>query len=138
MDTCLACKSCAGQCPVKVDVPAFRARFLALYHTRYLRPARDWLMALLEQALPWLARAPRLVNTVQASALAQFLLRHMGLVKVPPLSGIDLVSAAGRAGFEVATPESVATATAQGQQVVVQDAFTTHYGSVQAIGCSAY
>ena len=88
MDTCLACKSCAGQCPVKVDVPAFRARILALYHTRYLRPARDWLMALLEQALPWLARAPRLVNTVQASALAQFLLRHMGLVKVPPLSGI--------------------------------------------------
>lgn len=49
-----------------------------------------------------------------------------------------LVSAAGRAGFEVATPESVATATAQGQQVVVQDAFTTHYGSVQAIGFSAY
>jgi len=30
MDGCLACKSCVGQCPVKVDVPAFRSRFLEL------------------------------------------------------------------------------------------------------------
>ncbi len=27
MDGCLACKACVGQCPIKVDVPAFRARF---------------------------------------------------------------------------------------------------------------
>ena len=41
MDGCLACKSCAGQCPIKVDVPAFRAKFFELYHGRYLRPVRD-------------------------------------------------------------------------------------------------
>ena len=28
MDGCLACKSCSGQCPIKVDVPTFRAKFL--------------------------------------------------------------------------------------------------------------
>ena len=32
--------SCAGQCPVKVNVPEFRSRFLELYHQRYLRPLR--------------------------------------------------------------------------------------------------
>src|SRR5690606_24771308 len=31
MAGCLACKSCAGQCPVKVNVPEFRSRFLQLY-----------------------------------------------------------------------------------------------------------
>ncbi len=32
---CLACKSCVGQCPVKVDVPEFRSKFLELYNSRY-------------------------------------------------------------------------------------------------------
>ena len=39
MDGCLACKSCTGGCPIKVDVPGFRAKFLELYHGRYARPA---------------------------------------------------------------------------------------------------
>ncbi|BBI62920.1 hypothetical protein HSBAA_42260 [Vreelandella sulfidaeris] len=37
MAGCLACKSCAGQCPVKVNVPQFRSQFLEVYHGRYLR-----------------------------------------------------------------------------------------------------
>ncbi|MFT7578974.1 MAG: FAD/FMN-containing dehydrogenase, partial [Myxococcota bacterium] len=40
MAGCLACKACATQCPVKVDVPSFRARFFDLYHRRYLRPLK--------------------------------------------------------------------------------------------------
>ena len=38
MDGCLACKSCVGQCPIKVDVPTFRSKFLELYYGRYLAP----------------------------------------------------------------------------------------------------
>ena len=49
MDGCLACKSCVGQCPIKVDVPAFRSRFLEVYHGRYLRPVKDGLVASLER-----------------------------------------------------------------------------------------
>ena len=48
MAGCLACKSCTGQCPIKVDVPTFRAKFLELYHGRYLRPARHHAVAALE------------------------------------------------------------------------------------------
>ena len=35
MNGCLACKACATQCPIHVDVPSFRSKFLQLYHTRY-------------------------------------------------------------------------------------------------------
>ena len=38
MNGCLACKACATQCPIHVDVPSFRSKFLKLYHTRYPRP----------------------------------------------------------------------------------------------------
>ncbi|MCZ7167088.1 4Fe-4S dicluster domain-containing protein, partial [Salmonella enterica] len=42
MSGCLACKACSTQCPIKIDVPGFRSRFLQLYHTRYHRPLRDY------------------------------------------------------------------------------------------------
>ena len=42
MNGCLACKACASQCPIKVDVPSFRSRFLNIYYSRYQRPAKPW------------------------------------------------------------------------------------------------
>jgi len=131
MDSCLSCKSCAGQCPIKVDVPAFRAKFLALYYTRYLRPTRDWLLACLELMLPWMAKAPYLMNALMASAPSRWMLRRVGLVHIPRLSGLDLAAQARRAGFAVATLQSIAAATEQGKfpVVLVQDAFTSHFES---------
>lgn len=58
MTGCLACKSCVAQCPVKVNVPEFRSRFLEHYHTRYLRPARDYMIASLEHTIPQLVSVP--------------------------------------------------------------------------------
>ena len=52
---CLACKSCVGQCPIKVDVPEFRAKFLELYYSRYLRPAKDYFVGSLEYMMPTMA-----------------------------------------------------------------------------------
>ncbi|MFA0125154.1 FAD-binding and (Fe-S)-binding domain-containing protein, partial [Vibrio sp. 10N.261.48.A2] len=48
MNGCLACKACASQCPIKVDVPSFRSRFLNIYYSRYQRPAKDYLVANIE------------------------------------------------------------------------------------------
>ncbi len=49
LDGCLACKSCSGQCPIKVDVPTFRSKFFELYYGRYLRPARDYVVGSIEE-----------------------------------------------------------------------------------------
>lgn len=62
MSGCLACKACSTQCPIKIDVPEFRSRFLQLYHTRYLRPLRDHLVATVESYAPLMARAPKTFN----------------------------------------------------------------------------
>ncbi|MGC6744623.1 hypothetical protein ACP0HM_07095 [Escherichia coli] len=40
-------------------MPEFRSRFLQLYHTRYLRPLRDHLVATVESYAPLMARAPK-------------------------------------------------------------------------------
>ena len=52
MNGCLACKACASQCPIKVDVPSFRSRFLNIYYSRYQRPAKDYFCLLYTSPSP--------------------------------------------------------------------------------------
>ncbi len=126
MAGCLACKSCTGQCPIKVDVPTFRAKFLELYHGRYLRPLRHHAVAALEPLAPWLAKAPRLANAAMRLGAG----RAVGLVHAPMLSGLSLRRETARRGVALADPEILARlspAERLASVVVVQDAFTSHY-----------
>src|SRR6185369_981522 len=74
MQGCLACKACATQCPIRVDVPDFRAQFLELYHRRYARPIGDYFTAQLERMLPLMVRMPLLFNLLSANPLGRWIL----------------------------------------------------------------
>jgi FAD/FMN-containing dehydrogenase/Fe-S oxidoreductase len=140
MDGCLACKSCTGSCPIKVDVPTFRAKFLALYHARYARPLKDHLVAALEPLLPLAARMPRLSNAALANPLARLLLAKAGLVEIPALSAIDLAARLAGLGVATATPEVLARlAPAERERAVllVQDAFTRHFEAALVVDACA-
>jgi FAD/FMN-containing dehydrogenase/Fe-S oxidoreductase len=140
MDGCLACKSCTGSCPIKVDVPTFRAKFLALYHARYARPFKDHLVAALEPLLPLAARMPRLSNAALANPLARLLLAKAGLVEIPALSAIDLAARLAGLGVATATPEVLARlAPAERERAVllVQDAFTRHFEAALVVDACA-
>src|SRR5690606_36477287 len=94
MAGCLACRSCAGQCPVKINVPEFRSRFLQLYRQRYLRPLRDYMIGSLELTMPWFAKAPGLYNGIMNHAwVRKQLQRHAGLVDSPLIERTDLAAA---------------------------------------------
>lgn len=129
MNSCLACKSCTGQCPIKVDIPQQRAKFLELYHTRYLRPLKDHLLAWLEPLLPVLAKTPRLINALLGSGFVQTLLKKLNLAEIPLLSETALEPALRREGFALATEDALSCLGAERKQavIVVQDAFTTHF-----------
>ena len=81
LDGCLACKACSGTCPVNVDVPDLKAKFLAHYHGSYRRPIRDWAIAALETIAPVAARLPMLAN-----GIAKLLPTPTGLVDLPRFS----------------------------------------------------
>ena len=84
LDTCLSCKACASQCPVKVDVPAMKSRFLAGYYRSRRRPARDHLMARMEIFLGGARRFPRLANAALSLPLLRQQLRNrFNLVDLP-------------------------------------------------------
>ena len=131
MSGCLACKSCAGQCPVKVNVPEFRSRFLELYHSRYLRPLKDYLIGSLEYTVPYLARMPRLYNAVMKARPVRWLLeRTAGMVDSPLLSRVNFAAVCREWNVQMATPErfeSLSEAQRANSVIFVQDAFTRFF-----------
>lgn len=131
MAGCLACKSCAGQCPVKVNVPEFRSRFLELYHTRYLRPVKDYLIGSLEYTVPYIARMPRLYNFAMSARPVRWgLERIAGMVDSPLLSLVDFTAVCRRWNVEIATPQRLAMlsdAQRARSVILVQDAFTRFF-----------
>ncbi len=130
MDGCLNCKSCVGQCPIQVDVPAFRSKFLAAYYGRYLRPPRDLLLAVLEPALPIAARFPAVYNASISSTPGRALLRLLGLVATPRLTGQRPEVSLSTIGVRTATAEEIRSLSPDERQrsaVIVQDAFTSYF-----------
>lgn len=136
MDTCLACKACASQCPIKIDVPTFRSQFNELYHRRYLRPLKDYVVANLEFIAPIMAKQPKLFNFFSANKLAETVAsKTIGMVDLPALSVPTLQQQLVEIGYQGKTLEELEQLATSGQLateickyvLVVQDPFTSYY-----------
>lgn len=131
MSGCLACKACSTQCPIKIDVPGFRSRFLQLYHTRYLRPVSDYLVATVESYAPQMARAPKIFNFFLRQPWVKSLSqRHIGMVDLPLLSSPTLKQQlAGHRSVNITLEdlERISSEQRANCVLVVQDPFTSYY-----------
>lgn len=131
MAACLACKACAGQCPIKVNVPEFRSKFLSLYYSRYLRPLKDYVIGGLESTMPFFAKISWLYNTLSQPTLMQTLFaRCLGMSDSPALTGIDLAKAFAKHKISMATEDSIKRLSADEAErtvILVQDAFTSYF-----------
>ncbi|MDE4015798.1 hypothetical protein NUS68_08575, partial [Glaesserella parasuis] len=136
MDTCLACKACASQCPIKIDVPTFRSQFNELYHRRYLRPLKDYVVANLEFVAPIMAKQPKLFNFFSANKLTETVAsKTIGMVDLPALSVPTLQQQLVEIGYQGKTLEELEQLVTSGQLdteickyvLVVQDPFTSYY-----------
>ncbi|WP_064709659.1 D-2-hydroxyglutarate dehydrogenase YdiJ [Rhizobium bangladeshense] len=140
MDTCLACKACAGQCPVKVSVPAFRSKFLELYYGRYLRPLKDPLIAAIETTLPLVRRIRPAYNLVVGTRAGRRMMRMVGLTSLPRLPPISLAKEAARLGVPLATAQTIEALSPGERQrsvVFVADSFTAYFDPDVALAAIA-
>lgn len=128
---CLACKSCVGQCPIKVNVPDFRARFLEVYYGRYLRPMKDYMVGSLEYMIPTLSRFPAPYNWAMRNTLVRSFMRRVGgMVDSPVICTNSLKQGLDERGIELATPDVIEGLTDTQRErtvVIVQDAFTSYF-----------
>lgn len=113
---CLACKACTTQCPLNVDVPDFKARFLSHYYTRYLRPLRDYFVAYAESLAYGQACFPQITNKIIRFKPIQYALSKGFHLLNPPLLNVASI------------PKTV---NQQPTLILIQDAWTSFYeGSV--------
>lgn len=140
MDTmkgCLACKACASQCPIKVDVPGFRSRFINLYHQRYLRPMSDHVVANVESMSALMEKFPKLSNALMTNSFSSFVLKKaVGMVDSPALSTPTLKQRIARRyhRFDLALLKSMTTLQRENIVLVVQDPFTSFYDAAVVEG----
>ncbi|MEK9764334.1 MAG: (Fe-S)-binding protein, partial [Deltaproteobacteria bacterium] len=130
MSGCLACKACASQCPVHVDVPEFRSKFLHEYYGRYLRPLRDYLVGTTEWSGQILSKIPRLGNALLGNTLSVKALKQLvGLIDAPALSTPNLANQLTKVEGLLTIEElrKLPPAQKQSSVILLQDAFTSFY-----------
>ncbi|KUE81516.1 hypothetical protein ATO46_00805 [Aeromonas schubertii] len=131
MEGCLACKACTSQCPIKVDVPSFRSRFMQLYHSRYLRAPKDYFVGTVESYTPLMAKAPRMVNFfLEKEWMQKASEKVLGMVDVPLLSVPTLAESLHdhkARYFDLPGLERMSAEQRQKVVLIVQDPFTSYY-----------
>ncbi|PXY22184.1 FAD-binding and (Fe-S)-binding domain-containing protein [Prauserella muralis] len=88
LDLCLACKGCTSDCPVKVDVPTYKAEFRHHHYRswRRWRPRHAYALGLIDQASRVAARVPALANlATQTPVLSRLTKLVAGLDQKRPL-----------------------------------------------------
>ncbi|MEP1446161.1 MAG: FAD-binding and (Fe-S)-binding domain-containing protein [Paraglaciecola sp.] len=131
MEGCLACKACTSQCPVSVDVPGFKSRFLSMYYQRYMRPAKDHLVGNIETMVPLMARVPGFINFfLRQNWVKQTIRKTVGYLDTPILSqptlserlNGDLTTQFNLEALQKLDPSQLAK-----KVCIVQDPFTSFY-----------
>ncbi len=139
LDSCLACKACASQCPIKIDVPQFKSLFLHNYHQRYLRSAKDHIVANVEKIAPIMAKVPQFFNFFSQHSLSQkFAQNYFGLVDLPALSVPNLAQQLVEIGvkdFNLAQLRQLNAEEKAKTVLIVQDPFTSYYDAKVVADC---
>jgi FAD/FMN-containing dehydrogenase/Fe-S oxidoreductase len=64
LDLCLSCKACKTECPVQVDMAAYKAEFLAQHYRGRMHPLRDYVFGFADKLARAGSIAPGVTNAI--------------------------------------------------------------------------
>jgi FAD/FMN-containing dehydrogenase/Fe-S oxidoreductase len=77
LDLCLACKGCKGECPVNVDMAAYKAEFYSHYYEGRLRPMAAYSMGLIDRWARLGTLTPALANGISHGRVSGPVLKRL-------------------------------------------------------------
>ncbi|MFZ0302349.1 MAG: heterodisulfide reductase-related iron-sulfur binding cluster, partial [Terracidiphilus sp.] len=77
LDLCLSCKACKSECPVQVDMAAYKSEFLAQHYKGRLHPLRHYIFGFADRLARYGSVAPTLTNTILTGSLTSPLVKRI-------------------------------------------------------------
>jgi FAD/FMN-containing dehydrogenase/Fe-S oxidoreductase len=108
LDLCLSCKACKTECPVQVDMAAYKAEFLAQKYKGRIHPLRHYIFGFADKLARFGSLTPALTNAILTGPITGSLIKRIAGVAqqraLPKLAAKSFVS--GRASIRTETPTS--------------------------------
>ena len=79
LDLCLSCKACKTECPVQVDMAAYKAEFLAQHYKGRLHPLQHYIFGFADKLAHWGSIAPALTNAILTGPFSPMAKRIAGV-----------------------------------------------------------
>ena len=77
LDLCLSCKACKSECPVQVDMAAYKSEFLAQRYKGRLHPLRHYIFGFADQLARYGSLSPALTNAILTGPLTSPLIKRI-------------------------------------------------------------
>jgi FAD/FMN-containing dehydrogenase/Fe-S oxidoreductase len=77
LDLCLSCKACKSECPVQVDMGAYKSEFLAQRYKGRLHPLHHYIFGFADRLARYGSLAPALTNAILTGPLTSPLIKRI-------------------------------------------------------------
>ena len=77
LDLCLSCKACKTECPVQVDMAAWKSEFLAQHYKGRMHPLHHYIFGFADKLARLGSFAPALTNALLTGSLTSPLVKHI-------------------------------------------------------------
>ena len=77
LDLCLSCKACKSECPVQVDMAAYKSEFLAQHYKGRLHPLHHYIFGFADRLARYGSLAPSLTNAILNGSLTSPLVKRI-------------------------------------------------------------
>ena len=77
LDLCLSCKACKTECPVAVDMTAYKSEYLAQRYKGRLHPLHHYIFGFADQLARWGALTPALTNALLTGPVTSPLIKRI-------------------------------------------------------------
>ena len=77
LDLCLSCKACKSECPVQVDMAAYKSEFLAQHYKGRLHPLHHYIFGFADRLARYGSLAPALTNAILTGPVTSPLIKRI-------------------------------------------------------------
>jgi Fe-S oxidoreductase len=77
LDLCLSCKACKTECPVQVDMAAYKAEFLAQHYKGRTHPLQHYVFGFADRLAQFGSMAPGMANAMMTGALTGSIVKRI-------------------------------------------------------------